>query len=111
MRPEAPNNENDLPAFSPALLQLPYALGSIQRWVLGRMKYQSAGAAAVTTLALVSHIAMKHITVASYDGLGLNEQYLVLAPTGFRQILRKPFEVIRKTNLKSYGHRSGRGFG
>jgi hypothetical protein len=76
---------------------LPYALGSIQNWVLGRMKYPSAAAAAVTTLALVSHVAMRHITVDSYEGLGLNEQYLVLAPTGFgKEDLRKPFDVICK---------------
>ena len=84
-----------LPGWPDELLDLPHGLGEVQRWVLGRMMYPSAATAGITAFALISAFAMGHITVDSYGGLGLNEQFLVLAPTGFgKEELRKPFAEI-----------------
>jgi hypothetical protein len=66
-----------------SMLSLPYGLGKLQAYIYGRMKYPSNSTAGVTALAALSAIAQPHITIRSYGGLGLNEQYLILAPTGF----------------------------
>jgi hypothetical protein len=86
-----------LPSFAEELLALPHGLGAVQQWILGTMKYPSRATAGVTALALLTHCAMSHVTIASYDGLGLNEQYMILAPTGFgKEDTRKPFGVIAR---------------
>ena len=91
------------------LLDLPHGLGEVQRWVLGRMMYPSPATAGVTAIALLSAFAMGHITVDSYGGLGLNEQFLILAPTGFgKEELRKPFTEIDyylRTRMRPSGER------
>lgn len=86
-----------LPDFSHDLLNLPHGLGALQDWIEGRMKYPSRSTAGVCALAVMTYVAMGHVTVDSYGLLGLNEQYLVLAPTGFgKEDLRSPFGVVDK---------------
>lgn len=105
------NGEGDarapLPGFAPELLALPYGLGAVQQWVLNSMKYPSAATAGVTALALMTHCAMDHVTIASYDGLGLNEQYMILAPTGFgKEDTRKPFGIVARVTALQLPHGS-----
>lgn len=84
-----------LPAMPEELLALPGGLGELQAWIVGYMSHPSPGAAGVAALATMSHFAMSHLGIASRDGLGLNEQYLLLAPTGFgKEDLRKPIRKI-----------------
>lgn len=84
-----------LPEFPAELLALPHGLGRLQDWILGYMRYPSAAAAGITALATLAHFAMAHVVVDSDDGLGLNEQFLLLAPTGFgKEDLRKPFAKL-----------------
>ena len=88
-------DDEKFPLFALELLALPHGLGDMQHWVHGQLKYPSLAAAGVTALALLTHFAMAHITVDSFGGLGLNEQYMVLAPTGFgKEDLRKPFALL-----------------
>lgn len=84
-----------LPAMPEELLALPGGLGELQRWIVGYMSHPSPGAAGVAALATMTHFAMSHLGIASRDGLGFNEQYLLLAPTGFgKEDLRKPIRKI-----------------
>jgi hypothetical protein len=86
-----------LPAFPDELLQLPCGLGEIQAWILGFMTYPSPAAAGVAAIATLAHFAMQGVRIESRRGLGLNEQFLVLAPTGFgKEDLRTPFELLSK---------------
>ncbi|QQP97939.1 bifunctional DNA primase/polymerase [Lysobacter enzymogenes] len=86
-----------LPPLPDELLNLPHGLGEMQRWVLSFMSHPSPAAAGFACLATLAHFAMAHVGVASRDGLGLNEQFLLLAPTGFgKEALRKPIEKIAK---------------
>lgn len=86
-----------LPAMPDELLALPYGLGELQAWILGYMTHPSAAAAGFAAIATFAHFAMAHVGVASRDGLGLNEQFLLLAPTGFgKEDLRKPIAKIEK---------------
>ena len=88
----APTSAVILPALPGDLLSLPGGLGELQAWILGYMTYPSPAAAGVTALAVLAHFAMGHVKIDSRDALGLNEQYLLLAPTGFgKEDLRKPF--------------------
>ncbi|NOG32944.1 hypothetical protein HLB35_16305, partial [Halomonas sp. TBZ9] len=85
-----------LPPFPDDLMGLPYGLGEIQLYVYNRMKYPDAAAAGFTALAIATTFAQKHVTVNSYEGLGLNEQYLVLAPTGFgKEDMRKAVSRLK----------------
>jgi Bifunctional DNA primase/polymerase, N-terminal len=84
-----------LPPFPVDLLQLPHGLGLLQSWILGYMAYPSEAMAGITAIATLAHFSMAHIKIDSEDGLGLNEQFLMLAPTGFgKENLRKPFAKI-----------------
>jgi hypothetical protein len=84
-----------LPAFPAELLALPHGLGYLQQWILGYMTHPSPATAGMCALATLAHFSMAHLKIDSRDGLGLNEQYLVLAPTGFgKEDLRKPFPKI-----------------
>ena len=86
-----------LPDHPDELLVLPYGLGQMQEWILGRSKYPSPSTAGITALAVLAHFAMGHVTVDSYDGLGLNGYFMVLAPTGFgKEDLRSCFAVLDK---------------
>jgi hypothetical protein len=72
----------DLEPFCDDLLNLPYGLGIIQDYILNQMPYPNRAMAGITAIAAMSLFSMKKITVDSYAGLGLNEQFLILAPTG-----------------------------
>lgn len=89
-------NPNDLlPDFPEELIALPHGLGDIQAWIYGRMIYPSQATAGITAMATLTAFAQSHITVDSFGGLGLNEQYLVLAPTGMgKEDLRSPVTVL-----------------
>ncbi len=84
-----------LPASPEELLKLPYELGKIQEFILNRMTYPSVATAGIVALSTLTAFAQTNITIESRDGLGLNEYYLVLAPTGFgKEDLRKPAEIL-----------------
>jgi len=84
-----------LPEFPDDLLALPHGLGYLQAWILGYMTYPSPAMAGLTAWATLAHFAMPHIRIESRRGLSTNEQFLLLAPTGFgKEDLRTPFEAI-----------------
>ncbi|MDD4863782.1 MAG: bifunctional DNA primase/polymerase [Alishewanella agri] len=84
-----------LPDYPPELLALPGGLGEVQKFIYNRMAYPSIATAGITALATVAAFAQTHITVDSRDGLGLNEQFMILAATGFgKEDLRKPIEIL-----------------
>nr|WP_297349007.1 hypothetical protein [uncultured Glaciecola sp.] len=86
-----------LPSYPDDLLSLPYQLGEIQTFIYNRMTYPSAATAGIAALATLTAFAQTNITIDSRDGLGLNEQYMILAPTGFgKEDLRNPIQVLLK---------------
>jgi hypothetical protein len=86
-----------LPDYPDELLNLPYQLGKLQAFIFKRMAYPSIATAGITALSTLTAFAQTNITVKSRDGLGLNEYYMVLAPTGFgKEDLRKPAEILNK---------------
>ena len=93
---EAKINPDDLlPGFPDELLTLPHGLGDLQDWIHGRMKYPSRATSGIAAFATLTAFAQSHITVDSFGGVGLNEQYMVLAPTGFgKEDLRSPVTVL-----------------
>ncbi|WP_293750327.1 hypothetical protein [uncultured Paraglaciecola sp.] len=94
------NNVFTLPDYPQELLNLPYQLGELQVFILNRMTYPSVATAGFTALTTLTAFAQTNITIKSRDGLGLNEYYMILAPTGFgKEDLRKPAEILdRKSN-------------
>ncbi len=90
-----------LPDYPEELLNLPYQLGKIQEFILNRMTYPSVATAGITALSTLTAFAQTNITIESRDGLGLNEYYMVLAPTGFgKEDLRKPAEILDSKSKK-----------
>jgi len=88
-----------LPPFAKELLNLPYGLGEIQRYIYGRMKYPSSANAGVTAISCFQSLAMGIFTIESFSGLGLNEYYFTCAPTGFgKEDLRQSIEEIFNTS-------------
>ncbi|MEP5232496.1 MAG: hypothetical protein ABJQ78_13800 [Alloalcanivorax sp.] len=84
-----------LPDYPTDLMALPYKLGELQQFIYNRMTYQSLPMAGITAIATLTAFAQTHITIKSRDGLGLNEYYMVLAPTGFgKEDIRKPMEIL-----------------
>jgi hypothetical protein len=84
-----------LPDYPEELLNLPYQLGEIQEFILNRMTYPSVATAGIVALSTLTAFAQTNITIKSRDGLGLNEYYMILAPTGFgKEDLRKPAEIL-----------------
>jgi len=84
-----------LPDYPGDLMALPYKLGELQQFIYNRMTYQSLPMAGITAIATLTAFAQTHITIKSRDGLGLNEYYMVLAPTGFgKEDIRKPMEIL-----------------
>jgi hypothetical protein len=84
-----------LPDYPEELLNLPYQLGEIQEFILNRMTYPSPATAGIVALSTLTAFAQTNITIKSRDGLGLNEYYMILAPTGFgKEDLRKPAEIL-----------------
>ena len=89
------SNVFTLPDYPQELLNLPYQLGELQVFILNRMTYPSVGTAGFTALSTLTAFAQTNITIKSRDGLGLNEYYMILAPTGFgKEDLRKPAEIL-----------------
>ena len=87
----------NLPPYPPELSILPSNLGSLQDFIFNRMTYPSLEAAGMAALATITSFAQTNITIKSRDGLGLNEYYLFLMPTGFgKEDLRKPPEILKK---------------
>lgn len=99
-----------LPDFPAELLDMPHGLGELQRWILGTMPYPSAAMAGFTAWATLAHFAMATIKIeSSPDWLGVNEQFLLLAPTGFgKESTRKPFVKLTEA-LKGYPRPAGAG--
>lgn len=86
-----------LPAYPAELADLPYELGELQAFIGNRMTYPSIHMAGITALATLTAFAQKNITINSRDGLGFNEYYMILAPTGFgKEDIRKPLEILDK---------------
>ena len=84
-----------LPAYPDALLNLPGALGEVQQFIYGRMTYPSKALAGIATFATLTPFAQTNVTIKSRDGLGLNEYFMILAPTGFgKEDLRRPIEIL-----------------
>lgn len=98
-----------LPDFPAELLDMPHGLGELQRWILGTMPYPSAAVAGFTAWAVLAHFAMPTVRIDSMDGLGVNEQFLLLAPTGFgKESTRKPFVKLTEA-LEGYPRPAGAG--
>lgn len=84
-------NDSTLPAYPPELLDLPHQLGELQVFIANRQSYPSLATAGIAAIATLTAFAQTHLTIKSRDGLGFNEQYMILAPTGFgKEDLRKP---------------------
>ena len=108
------SNVFTLPDYPQELLNLPYQLGELQVFILNRMTYPSVATAGITALSTLTAFAQTNITIKSRDGLGLNEYYMVLAPTGFgKEDLRKPAEILdyksKKLMTVEYLHENGAG--
>lgn len=89
----------ELPPFPETLMDLPYQLGELQAYIFGRMTYPSVATAGITALATLTAFAQTNITIKSRDGLGFNEYYLIMAPTGFgKEDLRKPISILDKSS-------------
>lgn len=95
--------DGELPVFCEELLNLPHGLRHIQNFIFGRMKYPSRATAGITAIAALGAYAMPFLTVESYSGLGLNEYFMVLAPTGFgKEDMRQAIKTLyRESNLYS----------
>ncbi|MCW7752735.1 DUF3987 domain-containing protein [Desulfobotulus sp. H1] len=72
-----------IPENPKELLHLPWKLGSIQDYVFNRMPYPCRATAGLVALSAMSVILQKKFVIQSQKGLGFNEFYMVLAPTGF----------------------------
>lgn len=84
-----------LPDYPAELADLPHKLGQLQAFIANRMTYPSMHMAGITALATLTAFAQKNIIINSRDGLGFNEYYMILAPTGFgKEDIRKPLEIL-----------------
>lgn len=92
---ESENLLAELPPFCDELLKLPHGLGHIQNYIFGSMKYPSQATAGIAAIAAFASFAMPYVTIQSYSGLGLNEYFMVLAPTSFgKEDLRKAIKKL-----------------
>lgn len=86
-----------LPDYPPELLNMPGMVGEMQRFIHGRMSYPSKATAGIAAIATMGAFAQTNLTIRSRDGLGFNEYFLILAPTGFgKEDLRRPPEILDK---------------
>lgn len=84
-----------LPDHPKELLNLPYMLGELQNYIYGRMTYPCRASAGIAALATMTNFVQTNILIHSRDGLGFNEYYMILAPTGFgKEDLRKPITKL-----------------
>ena len=72
-----------LPEHPPELLDLPDKLGELQDYIHGRMAYPCRATAGFYSFVVMTMLLQTENTISSRDGLGFNEFYLGLAPTGF----------------------------
>lgn len=80
---DAPDDTKTLPALPGALAALPDGLGLVQDWIHGRMVYPCRFTAGWSAIATLTGFAQTLFTIDSQAGLGFNEFYLTLAPTGY----------------------------
>lgn len=86
-----------LPKPPRLLTELSGTLGELQNYIYNAMSYPCRYTAGWTAIATFSGFAQTHLTIDSRRGLGFNEYFLTLAPTGFgKEDLRKPFGDILK---------------
>ena len=107
--PDGPPDEDQpvrLPTLPPnpaCLLDLPGKLGAVQDFIFNRMTYPDRALAGFATFATMAPFAQTNATIRSRDGLGFNEFYMVLAPTGFgKEDLRRPIEVLDDLSAELY---------
>src|SRR3546814_3258798 len=82
---------------SDLILGLPAGLGDLQAWITGLMTYPSLPMAGFTAWAVGAHFAMASVRIDSRRGLGVNEQFMALAPTGYgKEEIRAPFEILAR---------------
>src|SRR3546814_8621671 len=61
------------------------------------MTYPSLPMAGFTAWAVGAHFAMASVRIDSRRGLGVNEQFMALAPTGYgKEEIRAPFEILAR---------------
>lgn len=88
-------NEDSLPPLPEQLKALPGGLGHLQVYVYNTMTYPCLYTAGWVALATMAGFAQSHLTINSLSGLGFNEYFLTLAPTGFgKESLRDPLNVL-----------------
>lgn len=93
--PEPAHDNSGLPDYPDELLCLPHQLGELQAFIINSMSYPSLATAGITAIATLTAFAQTILTIKSRAGLGFNEYYLVLAPTGFgKEDLRNPIERL-----------------
>lgn len=86
-----------LPDLPKELLNLPYMLGELQNFIYNRMSYPCKASAGIAALASMTAFSQTNITIISRDGLGFNELYMILAPTGFgKEELRTAITLLEK---------------
>lgn len=86
-----------MPDFPPLLVNLPNGLGAIQDYIYGRQIYPSRVTAGMAALAVVTSLAQRRVTVNALGELGLNEYYMILAPTGSgKDSTRTPLRDIKQ---------------
>ncbi len=83
LHPATETTAIDLPLFCKELEDLPYGLGEIQAYIFGRQIYPSKTTASATAIAALQSYASAFVTINSFGGLGLNEYFILLAPTGY----------------------------
>src|SRR3546814_19413094 len=65
--------------------------------ITGLMTYPSLPMAGFTAWAVGAHFAMASVRIDSRRGLGVNEQFMALAPTGYgKEEIRAPFEILAR---------------
>lgn len=88
-------NGDSLPPLPEQLKALPGGLGHLQVYVYNTMTYPCLYTAGWVAIATMAGFAQSHLTINSLSGLGFNEYFLTLAPTGFgKESLRDPLNVL-----------------
>ena len=89
------SGDDELPDFPDELMYLDGYLGELQAFIYNRMAYPSIATAGIAAMATLSAFAQTNVGVKSRDGLGLNEYYMILAPTGFgKEDVRRPIKIL-----------------
>lgn len=89
--------EPPLPDYPEELRSLTGLLGELQFFIHNRMIYPSTHTAGFLALATMTAFVQSKMIIRSRDGLGFNEQYLLLAPTGFgKEEARNPLRLLHE---------------